>query len=77
MSKLVIRRDQLAERKRLAAINSDDQLARLIGVHPTQFSRVISGRSAPGNKFIAGVLEVFGIGAFQDLFAVVADEDAA
>lgn len=75
MSKLVLRRDQLAARKRLAGIDTDNDLAELAGIHPTQLSRVMSGRSAPGNRFIAGLLEVFGAGAFQDLFAVVPDDN--
>lgn len=74
-AKLVLRRDQLATRKQLAGIETDDELARLAQMHRTQFSRVLNGRSEPGNKFIAGLLDVFGIGAFQDLFALVGDDD--
>jgi len=75
MPKLVIRRDQLTHRKQLAGIDTDDELARLAGIHATQLSRVLSGKSEPGNKFIAGLLHVFGVGAFQDLFAIVSDDD--
>jgi transcriptional regulator with XRE-family HTH domain len=74
MDKLVVRRDRLAERMRLSGIATDDELARLMRVHPTQLSRVITGKSAPGNKFIAAMLRVFGVGAFQDLFEL-ADDD--
>lgn len=72
VAKIVIRRDQIATFKRLAGLTTDDQLARAVGVHPTQFSRVLSGRSEPGNKFIAGMLDVFGVDAFSQIFEVVA-----
>ena len=77
MAKLVIRRDALDEHKDIAGLRTDDQLARAAGIHPTQLSRVMSGRSEPGNKFIAGMLEVFGVDAFPMLFAVVSDDNGA
>lgn len=76
-AKIVVRRDRLDEAKALAGFKSNDQVARAAGMHPTQFSRVLSGRSEPGNKFIAGILEVFGVAAFPRLFEVVTDNATA
>jgi transcriptional regulator with XRE-family HTH domain len=77
VAKIVVRRDKITDLKTRAGFTTDDQLARAVGVHPTQFSRVLSGRSEPGNKFIAGMLEVFGVAAFPEVFAVVSDDEGS
>lgn len=75
MAKIVVRRAGLATEKARLGLGTDEQVARAAGIHPTQYSRVLSGRSEPGNKFIAGVLEVFGVDAFSRIFAIVSDDD--
>lgn len=72
VAKLVLRRDRLAQFRRLknnGKMDSDSDFAKKIGLTPGQVSRVLRG-DAPGPKFIAGVLELFGIEFFQDLFTV-------
>lgn len=77
VAKITVRRDRIDEAKIAAGFRTDDQFARAAGVHPTQLSRVMSGRSEPGNKFIAGMLEVFGVASFPQLFAIVSDDEGA
>lgn len=67
---LTLNLEALEHRRRGAALSTDSQLARFIGVDPATVSRVISGRSAPGTKFIAGMVRAFGIDAFGDLFII-------
>ena len=80
VAKLALRQDQLAKFRRLAtlggndAISTDSGFAKLIGVHPSQASRVLSGKAAPGTRFIAGTLELFGVECFADLFTVEPDD---
>ena len=75
MARLVVRHDQLSKFRRLSGIKTDAEFAERIGVHPSQVSRVLKGDAAPGTRFIAGVLELFGIECFQDLFAVEPDDN--
>lgn len=72
---IVLNLEALEHRRRDASLSTDSQLARFIGVDPATVSRVISGRSAPGTKFIAGMVRAFGSDAFADLFAI-RDESA-
>ncbi|AVJ50251.1 HTH DNA binding protein [Mycobacterium phage Mendokysei] len=77
-ARLVVRRGEVEERKARAGIRTDEELARMAGLHPTQISRVLSGHCDPGTKFVAGILYVFGPDAFEALFDVVDDNaDAA
>jgi transcriptional regulator with XRE-family HTH domain len=55
-------------------IRSDAELARRAGITPGHLWRVLAGRSEPGNHFIAGVLDVFGVEAFPELFEIVPDD---
>lgn len=74
MAKLALRRDQLTKFRRIAGDNlkSDAQFAAAIDINPGQLSRILSGKSAPGTKFIVGCLELFGgVDVFADLFAIV------
>ncbi|MGP3787191.1 MULTISPECIES: hypothetical protein [unclassified Paenibacillus] len=55
-------------------ITSDRELAELLNVNPTQVWRTKlpvddKRNNAPGNQFIAGVMEVFG-GRFDDYFYI-------
>lgn len=83
MAKLVLRRDKLASYRNLVAlggnteITTDKGFAKLIEVHPATVSRVLTGQCAPGERFIAGVLKLFGVENFADLFAVINDEEPA
>ncbi len=74
MARLVLRRDNLAKLRRLAGINTDTDFAKRIGMNKGQVSRVLRG-GAPGPKFIANTLELFGIDFFQELFTVEPDDE--
>ncbi|AIT13449.1 helix-turn-helix DNA binding protein [Mycobacterium phage ZenTime222] len=77
-ARLVVRRGQIEAHKIRAGIRTNDELARMAGLHPTQMSRVLSGHCDPGTKFVAGICYVFGPNAFEDIFDVVDDNaDAA
>ena len=75
MAKLALRQDQLAKFRRLSGIKTDLEFAKRIGVHRSQVSRVLSGDAAPGPRFIAGVVALFGVECFQDLFTVIPDDN--
>lgn len=79
VARLALRRDQLAKFRRIAkdGLEVDAVFAERIGVNPGQVSRVLKGKSAPGTRFIAGCLELFGIECFADLFSVEPDDQAA
>lgn len=73
-----LRTGQFRKFAKLKGWNSDDQAARALGVNPATLSRVLHGRTAPGERFIAACLHTFaGTLEFADLFEVVGDEDAA
>jgi len=65
----------LAKIRRLAGITLDHQFATRIKVDPGTVSRVLTGKSAPGPRFIAGCVEAFGADCFTDLFKVVPDDE--
>lgn len=75
MARIALREEQLKKFRKLKGIKSDAEFARLIGVNPGQVSRTLNGPSAPGTRFIAGTLELFGVEFFADLFEVLPDED--
>lgn len=56
---------------------TDDAAARAVGIDPATLSRVLTGRSAPGSRFIAGVLVALPEMEFADLFEVVTDTEDA
>ncbi len=75
--RLLLRRDRLAQFRRLkGGLDTDKAFAERIGMTQGQVSRILRG-SAPGPRFIAGVLDLFGIEFFADLFAIVPDDEAA
>ena len=77
LATLELNKQGLAKIRRLAGIEHDHQLATRIKVDATTVSRVLTGKSAPGPKFIAGCIEAFGSDCFTDLFTVVTDDEAA
>lgn len=65
----------LAKIRRLSGLKFDHELATRIKVDATTVSRVLTGKSAPGPRFIAGCVEAFGADCFTDLFNVVPDDE--
>jgi transcriptional regulator with XRE-family HTH domain len=53
---------------------ANNELARLIGLDRSIVSRVLRGEVRPGNRFIAGMLSLFGVSVFSELF-VMEEED--
>lgn len=72
---LRLNKSRLATYRRLAKIETDGQLAESIGVHPATVSRILHGTQAPGPRFIAGLVVLFGAELFGELFEVVGDND--
>jgi transcriptional regulator with XRE-family HTH domain len=75
LATLALRQDGLAKIRKLAKIETDKDLAERIDVDAATVSRVLSGKQAPGPKFIAGLVEAFGKEWFSDLFDVVPDDE--
>ncbi len=73
------RTGQFRKFAKLKGWTSDDQAAQALGVNPATLSRVLHGRTAPGERFMAQVLDAFADTlTFYDLFEVVGDpEDVA
>lgn len=67
----------LAKIRRLTSTSLDREFAEKIHVDPGTVSRVLTGKAAPGPKFIAGCIEAFGGDCFTDLFDVVPDDEGA
>lgn len=76
LATLALRPEGLKKIRRLAQIHTDKELALRIGIDPGQLSRVLTGKSAPGPRFIAGCIDAFGSDCFEDLFLVVAEDVA-
>lgn len=74
---LRLRHMQLAKLRKLAKIDTDQELARVMGVNPATVSRVLQGKQAPGPKFMASLVQVFDGWDLDDLFEVVEMEDHA
>lgn len=66
----------LAKIRRLTGTSLDREFAEKIHVDPGTVSRVLTGKSAPGPRFIAGCVEAFGGDCFTDLFDVVPDDES-
>lgn len=77
LSTLELRPEGLAKIRKLAHIDTDRQLAELIGMDAATVSRVLTGKAAPGPKFIAGLIGAFGPEWFTDLFAVVPGDEGS
>lgn len=65
----------LGKIRRLTGTTTDREFAERIHVDPGTVSRVLTGKSAPGPRFIAGCVEAFGGDCFTDLFVVVPDDE--
>jgi transcriptional regulator with XRE-family HTH domain len=76
VAKLRLRAEQLAKYRRLAGIETDDALAKRMGVDPGNLSRVLRGRQSPGPKFIAALVAAFPGMDLDDLFEVVTDDES-
>ncbi|MFJ1510919.1 helix-turn-helix domain-containing protein [Cellulosimicrobium funkei] len=72
---LRLRKTKLASYRRLAGIDTDQELARRIDMDPSSVSRILKGNQAPGPRFIAGLVVIFGVDLFPDLFEVVEQDD--
>ncbi len=77
MATLTLNRPGLEKVRRLAKINHDHEFAARIEVDATTVSRVLTGKSDPGAKFIAGCIAAFGADCFNDLFLVAPEGDVA
>jgi lambda repressor-like predicted transcriptional regulator len=56
---------------------TDDAKARAMGIDPATLSRVLKGRCAPGERFIAASLAALPEVEFSDLYEVVVEDEAA
>lgn len=68
---IALRRQKLDELRRANGIESEAELARIIGVSPTTLWRISRGDVAPSPGFIARTLLAFPHSKFETLFEVV------
>lgn len=73
---LHLRTEALAKYRKIAGIETNDALAKRMGIDAGNLSRVLTGKQAPGTKFIASLVAAFPGLELDDLFEVVM-EDAA
>lgn len=69
---------RLSQYRKFSALKgwtTDEAAAEAIGVNPATVSRVRRGLTAPGERFIAGVLAAIPEVEFSDLFEVAGDEE--
>jgi lambda repressor-like predicted transcriptional regulator len=59
----------------LKSWTTDDAKARAMGIDPATLSRVLKGRCAPGERFIAASLAALPEVEFADLYEVIVTED--
>jgi transcriptional regulator with XRE-family HTH domain len=74
MATLTINHEGLARLRKDAKAPTNEALARRLGVDGATVSRVLSGRAAPGPRFIAGALRAFGTLAFSDVFLITEEQ---
>lgn len=74
---IALRRDKLDELRRANGIDTEADLARIIGVSPTTLWRISEGKSAAGPGFIARTLLAFPHAKFETLFAIAQPESLA
>lgn len=72
-----LRTGQYRKFARLKGWRSDDQASKALGINPATLSRVLRGKTAPGERFIAAALTAFPELEFSDLFDVVTPDDEA
>jgi hypothetical protein len=75
-SRIALRTSQYRKFAALKGWKTDDAASTAIGVDPATLSRILKGRSAPGERFIAGLLVAIPEVEFADLFEII-EEDAA
>lgn len=73
---LRLRADQLGKYRGVAQINTDEALAKRMGMDPASVSRVLRGTAVPGPKFIGALVAAFPGLTIDDLFEVVPAEVA-
>lgn len=73
MATIKFRADGLERLRRLAPPMTDREIAAKGELTTSQFHRVKTGKSEPGVRFIAGLLQVFGKEWFGELFVVAPD----
>jgi hypothetical protein len=72
-----LRTGQYRKYAALKGWKTDEAAAAAIGVNAATVSRVLHGKTAPGERFIAGLLLALPELDFADLFEVQSTEDAA
>ncbi|WP_433658085.1 helix-turn-helix domain-containing protein [Nocardia sp. CA-128927] len=75
VARLALKHEGLAKIRRLAKIEQDSRLAELMHIDPATISRVLRGKAAPGVRFIAGIVDVFGSEWFDEVFEVISETD--
>lgn len=73
MATLALNARGVTKIRRLAGLSKDKDFADRIGIDQSTLSRVLTGKAAPGPRFIAGCVEAFGADVFEDLFTVADD----
>lgn len=68
--RIVLNRQNLDALRRANGIETESELARIIGVTPSTLWRITEGKVAPSQGFIARVLVAFPHAQFATLFAV-------
>ncbi len=68
---LALRNDALAKLSEQHGIKTGSELAQVLKIHQSQLSRIQRGLAAPGERFLAGVLDAFGWDCLPDLFDIV------
>lgn len=74
-ARIRLRTGQFRKYCNLAGLKTDQAKADAIGVNASTLSRILRGDTAPGERFIAGVLHAFADYEldFADLFEVIDD----
>lgn len=75
MPKLVIQPQGPDDLRAYCGVTLDRELSEQIGIHRGHISRILGGKHAPGNRFIASVIDRCGLKfAFDHVFVIVPDE---
>jgi hypothetical protein len=73
--RIIIRPDGREKVRDHCGFTRELDIAEHLGIHRAQVGKVFSGKHLPGNRFIAGVVDRFGLEfAFTKVFVVVPDE---
>lgn len=76
MVAIALRGKVLTERLHDVGANTNVEVAKVLGLNDGTISRVLTGKSEPGNKFIAAVLAHVPV-AFEEVFVIVDHDDEA